>query len=112
MLRKYAAGSKAGSGALGKGISGTEMIVLDMGDIPPYFGKTADFGVLPGGLVGDSEVLIIDGFESLRLKMPMLKTFYEDMTMSSEERHMQSTRTSEEQQTIDDNEQPELNKAK
>ena len=49
------------------------MMVLDMGDIPPYFGKTADLGVLPDGLVGESEVDVIDGFESLRLKKPILK---------------------------------------
>ena len=78
MLRKYATGSNAGSGALGKGRSGTEMMVLDMGDSPPYFGNTADFGVLPEGLIVDAEVLATEGFEPLRLKIPMLKPSFAD----------------------------------
>ena len=74
MLRKYAAGSSAGSGALGSGISGTVMMVLAMGDIPSYFRNTADFGVLPDGLVGELELFIVEIFEPLRLKMPIFES--------------------------------------
>ena len=101
ILRKYAAGSNAGSGALGNGISGTEMMVLDMGDSPPYFGNTADFGVLPEGLIDDSEMLFMNGFEPLRLKIPMSKSSSES-ERTREKHYMQTSWLSEENRVIDD----------
>ena len=73
ILCKYAAGSSAGSGGLGSDISGTEMMVLDKEEIPSWLGNTADFGVLPVGLIWESELFVVDSFEPLRLKIPISK---------------------------------------
>jgi len=70
MLRRYAAGSKAGSGAFGRGTSGTGLSVFAIEAPLVDFGKAGDFRE-PFEWLDCASLGEIAGLELLRVKRPM-----------------------------------------